>query len=99
MRRDRGIASSWRLPDPTSEGPSSRLRQAIEEGFILDVLKYYTTYAIYFKLLKASTDDAFDRILNKASGHRFNSLSGGQASINGIPVASVELKNPMTRQP
>src|SRR5262249_20226540 len=29
------------------------MRQAIEEGFILDVLKCYTTYATYFKLLKA----------------------------------------------
>ena len=33
------------------------MRQAIEEGFILDVLKHYTTYATYFKLLKACQDD------------------------------------------
>jgi type I restriction enzyme R subunit len=33
------------------------MRQAIEEGFILDVLKYYTTYATYFRLLKSSDDD------------------------------------------
>jgi type I restriction enzyme R subunit len=33
------------------------MRQAIEEGFILDVLKYYTTYATYFKLLKSCEDD------------------------------------------
>ena len=33
------------------------MRQAIEEGFILDVLKYYTTYATYYKLLKACADD------------------------------------------
>jgi len=33
------------------------MRQAIEEGFILDVLKYYTTYATYFQLLKSSQDD------------------------------------------
>lgn len=33
------------------------MRQAIEEEFILDVLKHYTTYAAYFKLLKASEDD------------------------------------------
>jgi type I restriction enzyme, R subunit len=33
------------------------MRQAIEEGFILDVLKHYTTYATYFQLLKASEDD------------------------------------------
>jgi hypothetical protein len=33
------------------------MRQAIEEGFILYVLKTYTTYATYFKLLKAREDD------------------------------------------
>ena len=33
------------------------MRQAIEEEFILDVLKYYTSYAAYFKLLKACEDD------------------------------------------
>jgi len=33
------------------------MRQAIEEGFILDVLKHYTTYATYFRLLKSSEDD------------------------------------------
>jgi type I restriction enzyme R subunit len=39
--------------------PSHRytMRQAIEEEFILDVLKYYTTYAAYFKLIKAREDD------------------------------------------
>lgn len=33
------------------------MRQAIEEEFILDVLKHYTTYTTYFKLLKACKDD------------------------------------------
>jgi type I restriction enzyme, R subunit len=33
------------------------MRQAIEEEFILDVLKYYTTYSAYFKLLKICEDD------------------------------------------
>ena len=33
------------------------MRQAIEEEFILDVLKHYTTYAAYFGLLKACEDD------------------------------------------
>ena len=33
------------------------MRQAIEEGFILDVLKHYTTYRTYFNLLKACDDD------------------------------------------
>ena len=33
------------------------MRQAIEEGFILDVLQHYTTYQDYFKLLKKIEDD------------------------------------------
>lgn len=33
------------------------MRQAIEEGFIMDVLQHYTTYAAYFKLLRTSADD------------------------------------------
>ena len=33
------------------------MRQAIEEEFILDVLTNYTTYATYFRLLKAAEDD------------------------------------------
>jgi type I restriction enzyme R subunit len=33
------------------------MRQAIEEGFILDVLKNYTTYATYYKLVKACQED------------------------------------------
>jgi len=33
------------------------MRQAIEEGFILDVLAHYTTYATYFKLLQAAAGD------------------------------------------
>ena len=33
------------------------MRQAIEEGFILDVLKHYTNYATYYRLLKACEDD------------------------------------------
>jgi type I restriction enzyme R subunit len=33
------------------------MRQAIEEGFILDVLTNYTTYSLYYKLLKTAEDD------------------------------------------
>ena len=44
---------------PRWASPTHRytMRQAIEEGFILDVLKNYTTYATYFRLLKACDDD------------------------------------------
>lgn len=33
------------------------MRQAIDEGFILDVLKHYTTYKTYYRLIKAVEDD------------------------------------------
>ncbi|HEY4016507.1 MAG TPA: type I restriction endonuclease [Polyangiaceae bacterium] len=33
------------------------MKQAIEEGFILDVLKNYTTYRAYYRLVKATEDD------------------------------------------
>ncbi len=41
------------------EGGTHRytMRQAIEEGFILDVLRHYTTYSTYFKLVSASQED------------------------------------------
>jgi type I restriction enzyme R subunit len=39
--------------------PSHRytMRQAIEEGFILDVLRHYVTYATYYKLVHAGEED------------------------------------------
>ena len=33
------------------------MKQAIEEGFILDVLSHYTTYKTYYKLIKSIEDD------------------------------------------
>ena len=45
---------------PTASSRPSRLysmRQAIEEKFILDVLKNYTTYKTYWKLLKTAEND------------------------------------------
>ncbi len=33
------------------------MQQAIEEGFILDILENYTTYATYYRLLKATEED------------------------------------------
>lgn len=39
------------------------MKQAIEEGFILDVLKYYTPYQSYYKIAKTVEDDPmFDKI-------------------------------------
>ena len=39
------------------------MKQAIEEGFILDVLKYYTPYQSYYKIAKTVEDDPmFDKV-------------------------------------
>lgn len=35
------------------------MKQAIEENFILDVLKAYTTYKSYYKIISATNDDPF----------------------------------------
>ncbi len=52
-----------RRPDGKFEAFSLySMRQAIEEGFILDVLENYTTYKTYWRLLKIIEDDpSFDR--------------------------------------
>lgn len=55
------------------------MRQAIEEGFILDVLKNYMTYNMYYKIAKAIPDDpeldstaGVKAILNYQSLHPHN---------------------------
>jgi type I restriction enzyme R subunit len=51
------------------------MRQAIEENFILDVLKNYTTYATYYRLAKAISDDPeLDRAKATQAAARFVSL-------------------------
>ena len=51
------------------------MRQAIDEGFILDVLDYYTTYKTYWRIEKAITDDpAHDKARARAAIARFVSL-------------------------
>ncbi len=51
------------------------MRQAIEEKFILDVLKYYTTYKTYYELSKAIDDDPeVDEKKAKRAIARFMSL-------------------------
>ncbi len=51
------------------------MRQAIEERFILDVLKHYTTYKTYYKLSKVIEDDPeVDEKKAKKAIARFMSL-------------------------
>jgi len=53
------------------------MRQAIEEGFILDVLKHYTTYKSYYKLTKKIQDDpALDKAKSKRAVARFLTFHG-----------------------
>lgn len=49
-----GVKNSAGKPEPFH---TYSMRQAIEEGFILDVLKNYTTYKTYFRLSKAIAED------------------------------------------
>lgn len=65
---------------PKGEGAQRRyepfhlysMRQAIEEGFIHDVLKYYTTYQTYFRIEKAVQDDPdYDKARARAAIARF----------------------------
>lgn len=54
----------WRDPIDKQNKPFHlySMKQAIEEGFILDVLKNYTTYKSYFALLKKiSNDPEYDK--------------------------------------
>lgn len=46
-------------PGPDEQAPFHlySMRQAVEEGFILDVLKNYVTYKTYFRLVQAAADD------------------------------------------
>jgi type I restriction enzyme R subunit len=51
------------------------MRQAIEEGFILDVLSNYTTYKTFFRIEKAITDDPeYDPARAKRAIARFVTL-------------------------
>ena len=51
------------------------MRQAIQEGFILDVLANYVTYDTYFKIDKAITDDPeLDSVRARSAIARFVSL-------------------------
>jgi len=52
------------------------MRQAIAEGFILDVLANYTTYSVYYKLANAHprNDPEFETSKGRAALARFSSL-------------------------
>lgn len=51
------------------------MRQAIEEGFILDVLQNYTTYRQYYKIAKKiEGDPEYDKVKGARAVSRFESL-------------------------
>ena len=50
-------SDAWAGREAAIHSTSTRMRQAIEEGFILDVLENYTTYKTYYRLIKSIEDD------------------------------------------
>lgn len=67
-----GIKGSDGLPEPFH---LYSMKQAIEEGFILDVLQNYVTYSTYYKIAKKIQDDpAFDQAKATKALTRFVSL-------------------------
>ncbi|MDR0306526.1 MAG: DEAD/DEAH box helicase family protein [Chitinispirillales bacterium] len=67
------------LPVPDEKGQLQHrpfhnysMKQAIQEGFILDVLKYYTTYSSYYRLTKTiEGNPEFDRKKARKKLHKF----------------------------
>lgn len=51
------VFDRWKKDTGPSEFHLYSMRQAIEEGFILNVLENYTTYDLYYRLNKAIEDD------------------------------------------
>ncbi len=51
------------------------MRQAIEEGFILDVLGNYVTYGMYYRLIKKIEDDPeYNKTVARSAAIRFETL-------------------------
>ena len=75
-------------PDPQSDGTvkhrafhSYTMKQAIQEGFILDVLKHYTPVSSYYKLAKTVREDPeFD--VKKARGKLRRFVEGNEHAIH-----------------
>ena len=60
------------------------MRQAIEEGFILDVLRNYMTYHTYYKLEKKIEEDpAFERSRASSKVARFAAAARDGAGAEG----------------
>ena len=82
-------------PDPQPDGSvkhrafhTCTMKQAIEEGFILDVLKPYTQVRSYYKLAKKAPDDpAFD--VKKAQRYRPCRGSTGRIQARTTPSCSI----------
>ena len=54
------------------------MRQAIEEGFISDVLRNYTSYATYFRLVKAIEETQCSKKESGAGAGQICDLSSPQ---------------------
>ncbi|MCW1850634.1 hypothetical protein OLR46_05215 [Campylobacter jejuni] len=62
------------------------MKQAIEEGFILDVLKGYTTYKSYYKIISCTNDNPkYDK---KKSQRKTKSLCAKQYQNNRAKITN-----------
>ncbi len=61
------------------------MKQAIEEGFILDVLKGYTTYKSYYKIISCTNDNPK---YDKKSKHKTKSLCPKQYQNNRTKITN-----------
>jgi hypothetical protein len=54
-----GVGHNYLVEHSAGSGKSNTMRQAIEEGFIEDVLKSYVSYKTYYKRIKKAEDDPY----------------------------------------
>jgi type I restriction enzyme R subunit len=74
------------------------MRQAIEEGFILDVLRNYSTYQTYWRIEKAVTDDpAYETAKARQAIARFVSLHPHQLAQKAEIIVEHFRTTPRTR--
>lgn len=91
--KDRTVELFGTLGEGGVKGPFHlyTMRQAIEEGFILDVLENYTTYNLYFRLNAASEDAAAEEVdVRKAASAIWRYISKNPTLISQKAAIIVE---------
>ena len=76
------------------------MRQAIDEGFILDVLKHYTTYKSYFGLIKSIEDDPEVALVRRVvlAANSIKEKAKEQAQAEGLVDTEEEILKTMLKR-